>query len=77
MMFRRKNACVDILDAEKAYNEALLQLIAARTRGERDIKIFTLISLKFSKSSEHQVYRSNGGSSMPGHAWYFVELSGC
>ena len=35
MMFKKKSESTDILDAEKAYNEAILQLIAARARGKK------------------------------------------
>lgn len=36
MMFKKRNVSADLLDEEKAYNEAILRLISARTRGERE-----------------------------------------
>ena len=35
-MFKRKNLSAELLEEEKGYNEAILRLTAARTRGERE-----------------------------------------
>ena len=44
-MFKKKNLSAELLEEEKGYNEAILRLAAARTRGERerDITAFQLL----------------------------------
>lgn len=37
-MFKRRSESTDILQEERAYNEAIHRLIAARTRGERNFQ---------------------------------------